>query len=158
MQRLRNDRTVIVLSERSAPQTGGWRAPFALLTMAAVITTAALGWVPIAVSALAGAALMTLAGCLQRNEVYESMDWSVLILMAGLLPLGAAMSATGAAQFVVDHTLGLVQNLGPHVLLAVMYLMALFFGALSGNPAAAVFLTASGMSPACLWHTPARPF
>jgi len=158
MQRLRNDRTVIVLSERSAPHTRGWRAPFALLTMAAVIATAALGWVPIAVSALAGAALMTLAGCLQRNEVYDSMDWSVLILMAGLLPLGAAMSATGAAQYVVDHTLGLVQDLGPHAVLAVLYLMALFFGELMSNSAAAVLLTPIGISTAKLLDTEATPF
>src|SRR5690606_34519190 len=110
-----------------------WRAPFALATMALVIGVAAIGWAPIAVTSLAGAVALTLAGCLDAEDVYDAIDWRIIILMAGLLPLGVAMSQTGAAQFIVDHTIGLVSTAGPVVVLAVLYLMAILLSELMSN-------------------------
>ena len=50
MPALRNDPNVIVLSERGADKPAGWRAPFALATMALVIGISAIGWAPIAIT------------------------------------------------------------------------------------------------------------
>ncbi len=102
---------------------------------------------------------MTLAGCIHADDVYESTDWSIVILIAGLLPLGGiAMSTSGAAQFLVDNSVGLVSHLGPHVVLAVLYLMALIFGELMSNSAAAVLLTPIGFSTAQLMEADPTPF
>src|SRR5690606_14506658 len=110
----------------------------------------AIGWAPIAVTSLAGAVALTLAGCLDAEDVYDAIDWRIIILMAGLLPLGVAMSQTGAAQFIVDHTIGLVSTAGPVVVLAVLYLMAILLSELMSNAAAAVLLTPVGMSTATM--------
>lgn len=158
LNNLRGSKNMIVLSQRAAPRPKGWRAPFALLVMAAVVTTSALGWVDIAVAAVAGAVAMVLAGCLDLDRMYESIDGRILLLMAGLLPLGAAMDGSGTAQFIVDHTIGLVKDFGPHVVLAVLYLMALLLGELMSNAAAAVLLTPIGISTAQLMNTDATPF
>jgi len=158
MVALRKDKSVIVISQREATQDYGWRAPFAIATMAAVVIVSALGWLPIAISALTGAVAMTLAGCIHADDVYESTDWSIVILIAGLLPLGIAMSTSGAAQFLVDNSVGLVSHLGPHVVLAVLYLMALLFGELMSNSAAAVLLTPIGFSTAQLMGADPTPF
>ena len=158
MPALRADRNVIVLSERQPPKSGGWRAPFALITMALVIGVSAIGWAPIAVTALAGAVAMTLAGCLDAEDMYDAIDWRIIILMAGLLPLGVAMSETGAAQFLVENTLGLVSAMGPLVVLAVLYLMALLLTEFMSNAAAAVLLTPIGVSTAELMGVNATPF
>ena len=155
---LRKDKSVIVISQREATLDYGWRAPFAVAVMAAVVTVSALGWLPIALSALTGAVAMTLAGCIHADDVYESTDWSIVILIAGLLPLGIAMSSSGAAQFLVDNSIGLVSHLGPHVVLAALYLMALALGELMSNSAAAVLLTPIGFSTAQLMGADPTPF
>ncbi|NLY12300.1 MAG: TRAP transporter large permease subunit [Gammaproteobacteria bacterium] len=155
---LRKDKSVIVISQREATQAFGWRAPFAIAVMTAVVSVSALGWLPIALSALTGAVAMTLAGCIHADDVYESTDWSIVILIAGLLPLGLAMSSSGAAQFLVDNSIGLVSHLGPHVVLAVLYLMALALGELMSNSAAAVLLTPIGFSTAQLMGADPTPF
>ena len=155
---LRKDKTLIVISQREATPDYGWRAPFAVAVMAAVVTVSALGWLPIALSALTGAVVMTLAGCINADDVYESTDWSIVMLIAGLLPLGIAMSSSGAAQFLVDNSIGLVSHLGPHVVLAVLYLMALALGELMSNSAAAVLLTPIGFSTAQLMGADPTPF
>ena len=158
MAGLRKDKSVLVLSQRQSGEQPGWRAPFALLVMALVVAVAALGWLPIAITAMTGAVVMALTGCVQANDVYDSADWSVVIMMAGLLPLGIAMSSSGAAGFIVQHTLGLVSDMGPHVVLAVVYLMALLLGELMSNSAAAVLLTPVGFSTAQMLGVDATPF
>ena len=138
MPALRKDRNVIVLSQREAEKPKGWRAPFALAVMALVIGVSALGWAPIAITSLIGAVLVTLAGCLESDEAYDVIDWRIIILLAGLLPLGVAMTQTGAAEFIVAHSIGLVSDSGPLVVLAVLYLMALLLTEFMSNAAAAV--------------------
>lgn len=158
MPGLRRDSDIIVLSARDAARPVGWRAPFALVTMALVIVISAIGWVPIAITALTGAVAMTLAGCLEADESYDSIDWTIIILMAGLLPLGVAMSQTGAAEFIVANSIGLVAGFGPLVVLAVLYLMALLLTEFMSNAAAAVLLTPIGMSTAAMLGVDATPF
>ncbi len=158
LARLRSNTSIIVLSERSAPVQKGWRAPFTLAVMAAVVLSAALGLTSIAIAALAGAVAMVLTRCIDAENMYEAVDARILLLMAGLLPLGTAMSNSGAAQFIVDHTLGLAQAYGPHVMLALLYLMALVLGELMSNSAAAVLLTPIAISTARLVDADATPF
>jgi len=101
---------------------------------------------------------MTLSGCLEADEVYDAVDWRIIILLAGLLPLGIAMSQSGAAEFIVANTLGMVSSFGPLVVLAVLYLMALLLTEFMSNAAAAVILTPIGMSTAHLLDVSATPF
>lgn len=155
---LRGDGNLIVLSEREAEKEMGWRAPFALGTMALVILVSALGWVPISITSLIGAVAMTLAGCLKADDVYDAVDWRIIILMAGLLPLGMAMSETGATQFLVENTVGLVREQGPLIVLAAVYLMALLLTEFMSNAAAAVLLTPIGISTARMMEVDATPF
>ena len=158
MPSLRRDKSVIVLSQRDQEKRMGWRAPFALVTMVLVIGISAIGWAAIAITSLVGAVAMTLAGCLEADEVYDAIDWRIIILLAGLLPLGIAMSQSGAAEFIVANTLGQVSSFGPLAVLAVLYLMALLLTEFMSNAAAAVILTPIGMSTAQLLGVDATPF
>src|SRR5690606_25414913 len=158
MAALRKDPNVIVLSEREPEKPRGWRAPFVLATMAAVIGVSAFGWAPIAITSLAGAVALTVAGCLDAEDVYDAIDWRIIILLAGLLPLGVAMSETGAAEFLVQTTIGWVSDMGPLVVLAVLYVMALVLTEFMSNAAAAVLLTPIGVSTANMLNVDATPF
>ena len=158
MTALRKDANVIVLSQRDSDTAATWRAPFALITMILVVAISAIGWAPIAITSLAGAVAMTLAGCLDADEVYDAIDWRIIILLAGLLPLGVAMGQSGAAGFIVANTIGLVSSHGPLVVLAVLYLMALLLTEFMSNAAAAVLLTPIGMSTAEILGVDATPF
>ncbi|WP_313083546.1 SLC13 family permease [Pulveribacter sp.] len=156
--RLRSTNAIIVLSERTAPLPRDWRATFALAVMALVVVSAALGWTSIAISALAGAVALVLTRCVDVDNLYDAIDGRILLLMACLLPLGTAVSSSGAAQFIVDNTVGLASSWGPHVVLAVLYLMALVLGELMSNAAAAVLLTPIAISTARLVDADPTPF
>jgi di/tricarboxylate transporter len=67
-----------------------------------VVAVAAIDLLPIMVSALAGALVMVLTGVLRPPEAYVPVEWDVIFLLAGVIPLGIAMEQTGAANLIAD--------------------------------------------------------
>ncbi|MCB1552905.1 MAG: SLC13 family permease [Xanthomonadales bacterium] len=154
MAYLRRNQNLIVLGEREE-SIEGRRAWPALAIMAAVILTASFGWLPVVSAALLGCVAMLLTGCLDTEEAYEAIDWKVILLLAGVLPLGLALQSSGSAAWIVDSTLGRLDDFGPVVALGVIYLLtAVLTEAMSNNATAVLmaplaFATASqlGASP-----------
>lgn len=155
---LRRDKNFILLSENHARKAAGWRAPFALSAMTAAVAAAAFGWLPIAASAMLAAVAMIASRCLSAEDTYRVIDWRIIILLAGLLPLGAAMANSGAAQFIVDHTLGRVSSFGPFVVLAVLYLVTMILTEFMSNAGTAVLMTPIAISTANMLGVDASPF
>jgi di/tricarboxylate transporter len=99
------------------------KAPLAALLMLAVIVPVILGWVSIVVSAVVGATLMILTGCLSIDEAYRYIEWPAVFLIAGMLPLGIAMETSGAASFIANGMISLVGDYGPLAVMAGMFLL-----------------------------------
>ncbi|AFK19784.2 putative transport protein [Haloferax mediterranei ATCC 33500] len=74
------------------------KIPFAVAIIAGVVGLPAFNILPIVVSALAGVVAMILTGVLKPNELYKSVEWNVIFLLAGVIPLGIALQQTGAAS------------------------------------------------------------
>ncbi|MGD8333886.1 MAG: SLC13 family permease, partial [Desulfobacterales bacterium] len=107
-----------------------------LMIMAAVLFPVIMGWVPIYIAAVVGAALMVLCGCLTMEEAYRQIEWKAVFLIAGMLPLGTALDQTGAARMIAE---GVVALVGPYGPTAVMFgLVALTFAATCFVPTAAL--------------------
>lgn len=92
------------------------------------------------------------------KEAYQSIDWKIILVLAGLLPLGEAMANSGAAQFIVDNTLGKVGEFGPLVVLAVLYLLTMVLTEFMSNAGTAVLLTPIAVSTAKMLGVDASPF
>ncbi len=93
------------------------RAPLALLILAAVLTPVILGWVPIYIAVVIGAALMILSRCLTMDEAYRYIEWKAVFLIAGMLPLGTALDQSGAARLLAEGVVGVLGPLGPYAVL-----------------------------------------
>ncbi|NHN46407.1 SLC13 family permease [Halostella sp. JP-L12] len=110
------------------------KIPVALGIVAAVVAVAAVDFLPIMVAALAGALLMVLTGCLEPNEVYESVQWDVIVLLAGVIPLGLAMENSGAAELIADVIVGSASALPAVAVLGLLYVVtALLTNVISNN-------------------------
>ena len=95
----------------------------AISIFAGVVILAALDIVPIVISALGGVIAMTVTGCLDHSRVYESVNWEVIFLLAGLIPLGMAVEKTGTAQFISLQVLRLSKYFSPFIMLLVFYFL-----------------------------------
>ena len=94
----------------------------------------------ISMAMVIAAVLMILTGCITIEEAHESIDWRTVFLVAGMLPLGAAMEVTGTAKFLADLMLGALGGLGPMALLAGTYLFAALITQAMSNAAAMVLI------------------
>jgi di/tricarboxylate transporter len=102
--------------EEVAPARG--KSRLAVTLLAVTLALAAWGRLPIAEVMLAGALGMVLCGVLSMDQAYQAIDWKSIFLVAGMLPLGIAMTKTGAAALLTDGLVRSLGPLGPRVLLA----------------------------------------
>ena len=133
-------------------------APLALATMAGVILLSVSGVLPIMVAATLGAVVMILTGCLTIKESYESIDWSIIILIAGTLPLGHAMENSGAAQLIAEQLIGWVGPFGPWVVLGAVFLITFCLTEVMSHAAAAVLVAPIAYNTAVDLAVSPKPF
>jgi di/tricarboxylate transporter len=116
------------------------RAPIALATLFGVILLSTTGTLPIMVSATLGALIMILSRCLTPKEAYTSVDWPIIVLIAGTLPLGHAMENSGAARLLADLIIGGVGPYGPWIVLGAVFLLTSILTEMMSHAAAAVLI------------------
>ncbi|MBZ0289591.1 MAG: anion permease, partial [Anaerolineae bacterium] len=73
------------------------KAAAAVLITAIVLLLSILDVIPLALVMLGGGAAMILSGCLNADEAYRAVEWRVVFLIAGMLPISIAMDHTGLA-------------------------------------------------------------
>jgi len=156
--RMRADDNLIVLEERRDVPLHPGKAPLAIAIIAAVVVLAALNVMPILVTAILGCAAMTLAGCLRLEDAYRAVDWKVIVLLAGVLPLGIALEKSGAAQLIADTTIRLTKDAGPVIVLAALYLLTAVLTECMSNNAAAVLLAPIAITAAMKLGVSPKPF
>lgn len=154
---LRASPDFVLVAETEVPTFRRERIIPAVLIVAAVVATAALGLLPILVSALVGCVLMVLTRCISLDEAYEAVDWKVIFLLAGVLTLGAAMENVGAAAFLADGLLLATGGFGPFVLVAMFYLLTSVLTETMSNNATAVLLAPIAIATASSVGIDARP-
>ena len=121
------------------------KAPLALGTILLVVLLAATGLAPISVLALGGAAFLVISGVLTARDAYSSIDWSVLVLIAGMIALGTAMDQTGALEIAAEQLYMVTGRWGPNATLWVFYFMAAVLSLLILNKPAAVLCAPLGI-------------
>lgn len=142
IRRFNNDRSFVVAQSISRPNYRTSKIPIALGIIAGVVGLAALEIYPILVTALAGVVAMVVTGCVRPSELYDSVDWSVIFLLAGLIPLGIAMEQTGAAQWLAGVIIvtSLDIGLSAVLILGLFYLATALITELISNNASVVLM------------------
>lgn len=155
---LRRNPNLIVLHAREDESAQRRKAWLALSIMAGVVAMAALGWLPIVTSAILGCVAALVLGCIEPEEAYEAIDWRVIVLLAGVLPLGIALQTSGAAELLVSGSLAVVGTESPLLALAMIYLLAASLTEAMSNNAAAVLLTPIAFATAEAFGVDPTPF
>jgi di/tricarboxylate transporter len=136
LQLLGREPDFIVLTETAQEDLRLEKMKLSLLLMAVVLTPVIIGWVPIYIAAVVGAALMVMTGCLTMEEAYRQIEWKAVFLIAGMLPLGTALDQTGAAKLIAEGVVAIVGPFGPNTVM--LGLVALTFLATCFVPTAAL--------------------
>ena len=115
------------------------RAKRALAVMGFVVLAAALGIMPISVSALVGLGLMIATGCLTWRDAATALSIPVVMIIVTALALGKALLGTGMADFLAVSFVHSASGLpAPVILSAFMLLMTIMTNIVSNNAAAVI--------------------
>ncbi|MCB1676939.1 MAG: SLC13 family permease, partial [Halioglobus sp.] len=135
---LKKDSNMLVLDATSdLPYTA--KAPLALAIMALIVLLAAFGILPIAVSAVFGALLLIVTGCLTWRDATSALSAQVILIVVASLALGAALLETGGTTYITQIFIYLTQGASPAVVLSgLMLLMAVLTNIVSNNAAAVI--------------------
>lgn len=158
IEELEKDAGVIVLAAKEKPRSTSGRLLLSLLTLTGVVVSAALGWLPIVTAASAGCLLLMVTGTLKPREAYESINWQIIFMLAGVLALGTAMEKTGIAAHLAQWVTHLSQGYHPVVAVAVFYAMTGILTQFMSNTASAALLVPVAINAAHLLGVNPEPF
>ena len=137
---LRQNPDFIVLSGSKKELPILSKAPLAISIFLAVIGSAALGFISIPVAAFSGAAAMVGLGCLNLRQATRAIDRKIFLLVGSMLALGAALQATGGAEFIAGLILSVPHGNSPLFIAALLFLIvALATNVLTNNACAILF-------------------
>ena len=129
----------IILSEQGILNFDKRSFIIVISVVAAVITLASTGVLPIVISTLLGVCALVLTGCLNMKEVYRSIQWPIVFLLAGALSLGVAMQNSGLAQAIASAIVNNLHEYGPIAILSGIYLFtSIMTETMSNNATAAL--------------------
>lgn len=149
MRNFRDQRDFVLLTDHSQDENVT-RAPLAFVLLLVAVIPSLLFDFPLPISAIGAAILMVATGCIAKRSVIKSIDWPVLCLIAGTLPLGAALQKQGIASAVAGWCLDLHEVLGPAAVHAALLLVAALMSNLSSNAAAAAIMSPVAVEAAML--------
>jgi len=153
-----------MLLEDQAPARGNARkAMIAVCALGSVAALAAFDLAPIVFAATVASVLVLLSKCLSPQEAYKSIEWPVLLMLFGMLALGAAMERTGAAAWLGHGVVALAQSVfprpwQPQAVLTLLYLLGSLLTEILSNNATALVLAPIAINSAVHLGLDPRPF
>lgn len=142
---LQDDGEVHLIEGVESTLTFTRKAPIAIGILLSIVVLASFDVAPISLLSIAGVGAMLFTGCLTLPHATRSLDTSVLLLLAGMIPIGLAMEKTGLATAMADWVVTVAGPLGPIALIGAFYILTSILTATLSNNAAAVLLV-----PICL--------
>ncbi len=116
------------------------RAFVPLVLFGAAILATVSGVLPAAIALTGGLVAMVLARVITMREVYEAVDWQVVVLLAAMIPVGAAIVTTGTAGLIGGGIAALAGDASAHLLLALVLIVTMTLSDIMNNAATAVVM------------------
>jgi di/tricarboxylate transporter len=158
VRRIMQSKDLIATNELTDLHLRKDRAIRALAIFISIILLAAFNIVSILVAALIGAVAMVVGRCITIEEAYNAIDWKVIFLLGGILPLGLALQQTGTATWLATTVMQPLLDMGPLIVLASFYLITAALTEMMSNNASAILLVPIALSVAEIMGVSARPF
>jgi len=114
------------------------KAWLAVGIFAAAITVASTGLVYLPVALGFAVALYVLLDIVPIREVYDSIEWPVIVLLGAMIPIGGALQATGGTALIADGIVSVSAGASPVVVLTLLIIVTMSLSDVMNNTATAV--------------------
>ncbi|MGB0749499.1 MAG: SLC13 family permease [Magnetospiraceae bacterium] len=126
------------LAARGLSITHHKKAPLAAGIFAAAIAIASFGWLYLATALALVVVAYVLLNIIPLREIYDQVEWPVIVLLGSMIPLGSALEASGGTALIADGIVSLTQGLPAWVVLFVLMVAIMTLSDVLNNTATAV--------------------
>ncbi len=138
----------VPLAKRTINLPDKGQALMAMAIMALAVIAAAVGLMPAAITFATGVLAFMLLRIVPARKAYETVDWSIIVLLGALIPVAGAMSATGAADLLAQTLLSSIAQGNPVLALTVILILTMTLSDFMNNAATAAVMCPLALSMA----------
>ena len=131
---------LLLLEEVSERQARPEKQRWALAAFGIFLFFSLTHLIPLSIAVLLGVMVLLASQSLRMSEVYEVIDWRLLILIACMISFGVAMEKTGADQYLANFIVKGTGQYGPAAVLAGFFIMTVALTQPMSNQAAALVM------------------
>lgn len=157
IQQIDQSEDLLLVSETKSRSINKTKSILTLIVLATIIGLASFGVLPIVVSAVAGAIALIMLKALTAEQAYKAIDWKVILMLAGVLSMGAALEKTGGSQLIGDSIVNSIGQLGPRAVMSALFLLTFLLTNIMSNNATAALLAPIAISIAIALDVEPRP-
>jgi len=115
---------------------------------ALALGSAMAGMVSLPIALICAALGMVLLTIVSPRDVYQAVDWPVLVLLGSMIPIGRALEQSGATAVLAQHLVDMTEGLPPIMLLGLIMLLTMTLSDVMNNAATAVVMAPLGVAVA----------
>ena len=155
----RNSADFYLISELPGSESPRFdRAWVAIAVFVGIVITVTAGLLPITLAGFLGAGILLGTRCITATKARQSVNWSILIIIAAGLGIAHAMAKTGAANAVAQFLVSLFNDLGPMGALIIIYLLCMLMAETLHHSAAVAIMFPIAVATAHQVGADPRPF
>jgi di/tricarboxylate transporter len=132
--------------------------PLSLIAFAGAILLVVFGILPAHIAFVLAAALLVAINEISLRALYDSIDWSIIVLLGALIPVGQALETTGGSATIAAPILALQGTAPVWLLLALLMVVTMLLSDIMNNAATAVLMAPIGITIAQGLGASADPF
>ena len=134
------------LAERTLHLGKARRALLPVLILVAAMATTALGILPVAIAFFSAAVLMVLAGAIPIRQIYQSVEWPIIIMLGALIPVSEALRTTGGTDLIAGWLSELASGMPAYGALALILAAAMLVTPFLNNAATVLVMAPIAVS------------
>ncbi len=129
---------VLPLRERDLKVLKRDKALLAVGIFALAIAAASFGLLYLPVALAAAAVLMVGLNIVPLRDVYQTVEWPVIVLLGAMIPIGAALEASGGTALIAKSLVTFAEGYGPVVVLTLLMVVTMTLSDVLNNTATTV--------------------
>ncbi len=116
------------------------RGLLGLVTLGIAVSATTFGLFPIQVCLLAALLVILFLQLIPLSELYDGVDWSVIILLGSMIPLATALDHLGVTTLIAKELVEGLQGLSPTVMIAGVLIFTMLLSDILNNAATAILM------------------
>ena len=120
----------------------------ALLAFVGAIILSMTDLLSLPVAFILAVMVYVLSGIIRVREIYEQVDWAVIVLLGAMIPVGRALETTGTTESLTNGLLALVGHNSPVLVLTLLMIITMLLSSIINNAATALVMAPMAVASA----------